>query len=333
MSVMEYVKIPYVEKPVSRILFGTAMAPFMEGGDGNELLDAVYGAGVNTFDTARNYKDAEISLGRWIEEKNMRDKVVILSKCGHPDELWGKRINEKEMRKDLEKSLACLRTDHIDIYLLHRDDPDVQAGEAVEVFNAMHEEGKIGAFGGSNWTHERIEEANEYAYKHNLIPFSVSSPNYGLADQKEDPWGGGCITISGPDHAAARKWYEENGMPVVAYSSLGRGLFSGKLKSAEAFEKASEVLDDAAMKGYGYPENFERLKRCEELAARKSATVPQIAMAYIFSRKMNTLAVVSTSSPARMRQNIDALHIRLSGEEMAYLDLRQEAVAVRGIQT
>lgn len=328
MSVMEYVKIPYVEKPVSRILFGTAMPPFMAGENGNELLDAIYGTGVNTFDTARIYKDAEISLGRWIEEKNMRDKIVILSKCGHPNELWEKRVNEKEMWKDLEKSLSCLRTDYIDIYLLHRDDFDTQPGEAVEVFNAMYAEGKIGAFGGSNWTHERIEAANEYAYKHNLIPFSVSSPNFGLADQKGDPWGGGCITISGPDHAAARKWYEENGMPVVAYSSLGRGLFSGKLKSAEAFADASGVLDDAAMKGYGYPENFERLKRCEELAARKNATVPQIAMAYIFSRKMNTLAVVSTSSETRMRQNIDALHIKLSGEEISYLDLETDAVTV-----
>ena len=86
-----------------------------------------------------------------------------------------------------------MRTDYIDIYLLHRDDPAVPASEIVEIFNAMHREGKIGAFGGSNWTHERIQEANAYAKDHGLIPFTVSSPNFGLADQIADPWGGGCF--------------------------------------------------------------------------------------------------------------------------------------------
>lgn len=209
MSGMKYGKIPYVEKPVSRILFGTAMPPFMMGGDGNELLDAVFAAGVTTFDTARNYMAAELSFGKWIEERGIRDKIVILSKCGHPSMFGRKRINEKEMRRDLKKSLDYLHTDFIDIYLLHRDDPEVGAGEIVEIFNAMHTEGKIGAFGGSNWTYERIAEANEYAYKKNLIPFSVSSPNYGLADQVADPWGGGCVSISGPVNEKARAWYVE----------------------------------------------------------------------------------------------------------------------------
>lgn len=75
------------------------------------------------------------------------------------------------------------RENYIDIYLLCRDDPNVDVAVPVEVLIAMHAEGKIGAFGGSNWTHQRIEEANEYAYRRGLIPFTVSSPNFGLADQ------------------------------------------------------------------------------------------------------------------------------------------------------
>lgn len=319
---MEYVKIPYVDKEVSRIFFGTAMPPFMMGGDGNDLLDAVYALGVNTFDMARNYMGAEMSVGRWLEEKNMRDKVVLLSKCGHPSMSGEKRVNEREIRKDFQQSSGELHTDYIDIYLLHRDDPEAAAGEIVEVFNAMHAEGKIGAFGGSNWTHQRIQEANEYAYKYNLIPFTVSSPNFGLANQVEDPWGGGCVTISGPANEEARAWYRETQMPVIAYSSLGRGLFSGKLKSSDQ-EQASRILDTAAMKGYGYPENFERLKRCEELAEAKGVSVPQIAMSWIFRQGLNTLAVVSTSNPERMRQNIEALEIGLSEDEVQYLDLKR----------
>lgn len=316
---MQYQKIPYVEKPVSRILFGTAMVPFSTGGDGNELLDAMYGLGINTFDAARNYGLAERSLGNWVESRGNRDKIVILSKCGHPSIFGRKRVNETEMRKDLRKSLSNLKIDYIDIYLLHRDDPEVEAGNVVEIFNALHAEGKIRAFGGSNWTHERIAAANEYAYKHNLIPFSVSSPNFGLASQMKDPWGGGCVTISGSENEKAREWYRENQMPVVAYSCLGHGFFSGKLKSKDQ-EYADQILDSAAMRGYGYPENFERLRRCEVLAEKKGVSVPQIAMAWLFRQNMNTFAIVSTSKPERMKQNIEALNMKLIKEEIQYLD-------------
>lgn len=323
MAEMKYVEIPYVDKKVSRILYGTAMPPFMMGGDGNDLLDAIYATGVNAFDTARNYLASEKSIGKWIEDRDMRDKIVLLTKCSHPSMFGRKRVNEKEIRKDFVKSSGYLNTDYFDIYLLHRDDPEVEVGEIVEVLNAMHEEGKIGAFGGSNWTHERIEQANEYAYKHSMIPFTVSSPNFSLADQIEDPWGGGCVTISGPSNKAARKWYEDNQMPVIAYSSLGRGLFSGRVKGTEP-EKASEILDDVAMKGYASPDNFERLRRCEILAEMKNCTVSQIAMAWVYNQKMNTFAVVSTSNPGRMQQNIDALSIELTDDEMMYLDLERE---------
>lgn len=293
---MKYVKIPYVNKMVSQIIFGTAMQPFMLGGDGNSLLNAAFDMGINTFDMARNYMAAEISVGRWLEDEGVRDKIVLISKCGHPSMFGKKRLNEKEIRKDFQKSSSYLHTDYIDIYLLHRDDPEVKVGEVVEILNAMHEEGKIGAFGGSNWTHVRIAEANEYAYKHNLIPFTVSSPNFGLADQVQDPWGVGCVTISGPKNENAREWYRRKQMPVIAYSSLGRGLFSGKVKSGES-EQASKILDATAMKGYGYPENFERLRRCEQLAEKKGVSVPQIALAWIFRQQINTFAVVSTTNP------------------------------------
>ena len=79
---MEYSEIKYVKNPVSRIFYGTASEPFMSGGDGTELFDAVYAMGINAFDTARVYQGAEKSLGSWIEKRGIRDKVVILSKCG-----------------------------------------------------------------------------------------------------------------------------------------------------------------------------------------------------------------------------------------------------------
>ena len=184
--------------------------------------------------------------------------------------------------------------------------------------DAMHEEGNIGAFGASNWTHTRIEEANEYAYKHNLIPFSVSSPNFCLARQIEDPWGGGCVNISGPENIEARAWYEKNQMPVIAYASLGRGFFSGRMKSVNA-DHAEDYLDSLAMKGYASPDNFERLRRCEILAEKHGVTVAQIAMSWIFSQPLNIFAIASMSKADRMKANREALLLQLSDEEIAYL--------------
>lgn len=322
---VQYAEIPYVGKKVSRIFYGTAAPPFLQGGDGGELLDAVLETGINTLDMARNYGKTENSVGRWLREKGRRDEVVLLSKCCHPTALWRKRVTGKAIREDFEKTTEALGTDYIDIYLLHRDDPERAVDDLVETFNAMHAEGKIGAFGGSNWSVRRIEEANEYAYAHGLIPFSVSSPNFGLADQVRDPWGGGCETISGPSHEKDREWYAKNQMPVIAYSSLGRGLFSGKLKSQDQENKrqVSKVLDEAARKGYASPENFERLRRSEILAERLGVSVPEIAMAWIFSQPLNTFAVVSSSKISRMEENIEASNLTLTEEMCAYLDLKR----------
>ena len=320
MSGMKYVKLPYVEKPVSKIMFGTAMSPFTGGGDGQTLLDDIYGLGVNAFDTARVYGQAERCLGEWIESRGIRDQIVILSKCAHPDSSWNKRVNRTQMYADLQKSFRELRTDFIDIYILHRDDPDVNVGESVEIFNEMHAKGYIGAFGGSNWSYQRIEQANEYAYKHDLIPFTVSSPNFGVAQQYGDIWGGGCETISGPEYKDARAWYAKQQTAIVAYSSLARGLFSGKIKSSD-YGRIRELVDEASMRSYVSEDNFERLRRCEELAEKKGCSVAQIAMAWIYAQDLNAFAVVSTSSAKRMQENIDALQIPLTERETAYIAL------------
>ena len=314
---MNYKSIPYVDKKVSEIIYGTAIPPYLDGEDGDDILEGIFSLGINTIDTARNYKLSEKSVGHWLESRGSRDDVVLLTKCGHP-EGGRKRVSEKDMREDFAVSSEYLHTGYFDIYLLHRDNPEVPAGTIVEIFNALHAEGKIGAFGGSNWTPERIDAANEYAYAHNLIPFSVSSPNFSLAHQAGDPWGWGTVTVTGDENREAREWYRKNRMPLVAYSSLARGLFSGRLKSTD-YPRAAELLDEPAMKGYGYPENFEKLRRCEELAAKKGCTVTQIALRWLYTQDMNVFAVVSTKNPERMKQNIAALDIELTQEEIDYL--------------
>ena len=305
--------------PVSSIFFGTAMPPVMTDGDGaGPLLDSVLAGGVNAFDCARSYGLAEKALGRWIRERGVRDQVIILSKCG--DIRDGRvEVNRRVIREQLAQSLDALGTDCVDLYLMHRDDPGTPVEEFIDTLNEARRQGMIRLFGVSNWTHERIAAANRYAAAKGLMGFSVSSPNYGLARQMRDLWGGGCVTLAGPENAAVRAWYRENQMPVIAYSSLGRGFFSGRFRAFD-YEKARTVLDPYAQRGYLYEENMARLARAEELARRYGVTVPEIAMRYVFGSGMNVFAVVSTASPERLNMNLRAAGQPLTSRDIAYLE-------------
>lgn len=333
---MEYGRIQYVDKLISRIVFGTATAKlfaafrsvygsapdFAERRQAAfDLLDMAYAHGINCFDCADHY--GEEPLGEWLEERGLHDKCVILDKCAHHN-AFRKRVTDFDVLYDAHNALAKLRAKHIDIYLLHRDDPSVSVRPLIDVFNRLHDEGKVGAFGVSNWTVERIEEANEYAAKCGLIPFTVNSPNFGLADQVNDPWGGGCVTISGPANKAVRLWHADHDIPVFAYSPLGRGFFSGKLTSA-CPEDAAQYMDEAGVQGYCDPANFRRLERCEQLAKEKNVSVPLIAMAYIFSQPgLNIFALTGSTRPENVQMNIDALSLKLTGAECAWLDLESD---------
>lgn len=326
---MNYKKIPYVDKEISPIVFGTATKILFDAIEtyrpdieqcrekAFSLLDTVFASGINCFDCSDHY--GEEILGEWIELRGIRDKTVIFSKCAHPNK-WRDRITDFDILYDMHNALAKLRTNYVDIYMLHRDDPSVPVGMIVDTMNRLHEEGKIGAFGGSNWSYQRIEAANEYAAKHNLIPFTVSSPNYGLAEQVDNPWVGQCETLSGPANKHAREWYKQNNIAVFAYSVLARGFFSGAFNSADP-EKAKSILDEAGIKGYYCQNNIERLRRCEILAAKKGVSVAQIALAWLFGQPLNTFLLTSPVNKEQIEQNIAAESISLTEEEKLWLDL------------
>lgn len=328
---MVYKKIPYVDKQISPIVFGTATKALFDAIDESrpdieecrqkafQLMDDVFAAGINCFDCSDHY--GEEILGEWIELRGIRDKVVIFSKCAHPNK-WRDRITDFDILYDIHNGLKKLRTDFIDIYMLHRDNPNVPVGMIVDTMNRLYDEGKIGAFGGSNWTYQRIEEANEYAAKHNLIPFTVSSPNFGLAEQVDNPWVGECTTLSGPQNAIARKWYKDNNIAVFAYSALARGFFSGAFKSDEP-EKAKEILDEAGIKGYFCDSNLERLRRAEILAKEKGVSVAQIALAWIFANPLETFLLTSPVNKQQISENVASENIKLTNEEFLWLDLQK----------
>jgi aryl-alcohol dehydrogenase-like predicted oxidoreductase len=321
---MLYGNVKGIEKPISRLVLGTMIINTRELDKSFALMDAALELGCTTLDTAHVY-GSENAIGRWLDERKNRDKVVILTKGAHPN-ADRKRVTTFDIASDMHDSMARLKTDYIDIYLLHRDDPDVPVGPIVECLNEHLQAGRINAFGGSNWRHERIQEANEYAEAHGLVPFTASSPNFSLAEQVDDPWGPGCVGLGGPKEVKAREWYQKTQMPVFAYSSLGRGFFSGRINRENFAElKEKGVIDGACLRAYCHEVNFKRLDRVQILAKEKGMTVPQIATAYIMNQPINAFALIGAASREEFQANVEASKLKLTIEEIEWLDLRRES--------
>lgn len=316
---MRFGQIPGIAKPVSRLVQGTVMISGADPEREFALLDAVYALGCTTFDTAHVYGNGanERAFGRWVRERGLRDEVVILAKGAHHN-VDRRRVTPFDISADLHDTLARFQLDSVDLYVLHRDDPAVPVGPIVEALHAHKEAGRIGAYGGSNWSHERIAAANDYAAAHGLTQFAVSSPNLSLAVQVQPPWEG-CVSISGPAGADARAFYARAGIPVFAWSSLAGGFFSGRF-TRDNLASFSEYLDVLAVKSYAAPDNFGRLDRAGELARRKGVSVPQIALAYVMALPLTVFALVGCQTAAEFRANADALNLTLDADEVIWLE-------------
>jgi len=164
---VKYGQIAGIDKPVSRLIQGALVAAGRGEDKAFQLLDAVYEQGCNAFDTAVIYGQTDRILGKWVRERGIRDKVVLLAKGAHHN-ADRRRVTPFDIASDMHDTLARMQLPFVDLYVLHRDDPNVPVGPIVEALNEHVAAGRIKAFGGSNWTHKRIREANEYAAKHGL---------------------------------------------------------------------------------------------------------------------------------------------------------------------
>ena len=323
---MRYGEIPGLNKPVARVVQGTTMI----GSDLDEaksfaLLDQVFEMDCNALDTAHVYSNgnSERITGRWMQARGLRDKIVIITKgAAHSEDR--RRMTPFDITSDLHDSLARLKTDYIDLYLLHRDDPGAPCEPIIDLLNEHRQAGRFRVFGASNWSHQRIEAANAYARANGLEPFVASSPQFSLADSLDEPWPL-CFTISGPREAAAREWYAQTQMPLLAWAPLASGFFSGRFRRDNLHTFGEREWDRVCVRAYASEANFQRLDRAGILAAEKGLTAAQVALAYVMNHPLNLFAVVGPSSGERFRLNVEACEVQLTLQEMAWLDLSSDS--------
>jgi aryl-alcohol dehydrogenase-like predicted oxidoreductase len=276
-------------RDVSRLVLGTMLL----SESGVDVLDEYVSLGGNAIDTARVYGDGEAErvLGAWLEQRpGMRERLVIVSKGAHPrgDR---KRVSPEEIERDLRTSVELLGGP-VDVYLLHRDDPQVPVGTIVESLEALREAGLLKAYGTSNWTTRRIDEANAWAAANGLAGFCMSSQHLSLAVQNEEQW---------PDTRSANDpdmhvWHQRTRMPLLAWSVQARGYFFGR--------SGPEVL-----RVYDNPVNRERRRRAEEAGERLGRTTAQMALAWVLHQPFPVYACFGARDAAQVREAFGALEV------------------------
>ena len=321
---MIYGEIQGLSRPLPRIIFGTL--PLVNSDETTfTFLDSITEMGCYALDTAHAYGDgaSERVIGNWMEARDNRGDIVVIGKGAHPANDRN-RVDPESIKQDLQESLCRLKTDYVDLYLLHRDDPAVPVGPIIEVLNDLKNEGKIVLFGASNWSHKRLEEAREYAEKNGLFTFSVASNQYSLAVQHEDPFPG-TLSINSSSDNSEWEWYKETQYPLLAWSSLARGFFSGRF-TRDNLADFTDPQSLISIRCYAREDNFVRLDRARQLAEEKATTVPQIALAYIFQQPLNCFAITGALNTAQFKENTAALEIGLTKEEVVWLDLKSDSL-------
>lgn len=259
------------------------------------IMDLYTQNGGNVIDTARLYTNgiSESYVGEFIS--GIRDNLYISTKCAHPplSDMSHNRLNEIDIEYDIDTSLKTIGIDYIDIVWLHRDDLSVSVEPIIDIMNKMVKKGKIRYFGASNWTYQRIDEANKYADKTNQSGFIASQPLYNMATRTK-VWDSTLVCLEGEEKAK----YDKSHFPVFAFSSQAKGFFE-KYSQGTLSEKAKErYLNDNTLKTY------ERIKK---FAQESGNTISYSALSMLI--KQSNFDVFPIIGPSNVEQLKSTLNI------------------------
>lgn len=299
--------LPGMTKPMSRLVIG-GMAAMSVGGQ--TVLDEYFEQGGNTFDTAYIYYGGggDRALGHWVTSRGVRNDIVLLAKGAHTPNCTPQAISD-----ELAKSLEGLQTDYTDLYIMHRDNPEVPVGEFITVLNEHLQAGRIQAIGCSNWTIERMVEANAYAAKHGLVGFGILNNQLSLARMLDPIWSD-CLSCS---DAQSRSWLTENQFPVMSWSSQARGFFT---PHAHPDKRTNEEL----VRCWYSDDNFARKERAATLARERGVEEINIALAYVLAQPFPVWSLIGPATRSEVRSCFSTLDITLTPDEVRWLNLEQD---------
>lgn len=274
------------------------------------VLDAFYEAGGRMIDSAEGYSswvpgnkggESEALIGEWMESRGVRKDMLIGTKTGMggtPGALQPEKVNAA-----LDASLERLRTDYIDLYYAHRDDPETPLDEVVSVYDAALKSGKARELGASNYTTERLRDVFATADRLGAATYSVLQPKYNLVWREEY-------------EGELQDLCVERGVAVLPYYGLASGFLTGKFRKAADWEGSSRAF---ALNEFAENGGWTILKAMDEVARDTGATHAQIALAWLSAQPGIAAPIASATSPAQLSDLAGAAALRLEPDHLARL--------------
>jgi aryl-alcohol dehydrogenase-like predicted oxidoreductase len=284
------------------------MSAFYGDRDDEESIRTIHRAldlGVTFLDTSDMYgpHTNEELVGRAIAGR--RDEVQLATKFGivlDPDDPSKRGVNGRPeyVREACEGSLRRLGTDHIDLYYQHRVDPDTPIEETVGAMKELVDAGKVRYLGLSEAAPDTLRRACS------VHPISALQTEYSLWSREPEE--------------EILPTCRELGVGFVAYSPLGRGFLTGAIRSPEDFEEDDYRRRTPRFQGENFQKNLDLVAQIEELARKKGCTPAQLALAWVLAQGDDIVPIPGTKKVKRLEENVGALEVRLTEEELREID-------------
>ncbi|MDO8900080.1 MAG: aldo/keto reductase [Phenylobacterium sp.] len=276
------------------------------------ILDAFVDAGFNAVDTADVYSRwspagagaSETVIGNWLAQGGRRDRIVLATKVGSEMGEGMKGLSAAYIEQAVEASLKRLKTDVIDLYQSHRDDPNTPQDETAEAYARLIKAGKVRAVGSSNFSAERLKSAVEAAAGVGAPRYESEQPLYNLYDR------------AGFEGALQQLCLDEE-IGVIPFYGLASGFLTGKYRTEADLGKSPR---GGGAKKYMTPRGMQILGALDEVAGGHGATPAQVALAWVMAQPGLTATIASATSVAQLQELMGAAELSLSAEDLKALD-------------
>jgi len=266
--------------------------------------------GINFFDTADAYSNgvSEEVTGRALRDFARRDEVVLATKVYFPT---GDRPNQgglsrKHIFHAIDASLRRLGTDYVDLYQIHRWDKDTPIEETLEALHDVVKAGKARYLGASSMSAWQFAKALCVADQRGWTRFASMQNHYNLVYREEE--------------REMLPLCRAEGVGVIPWSPLARGFLAGNRTAEKGGETERARTDAFAHQMYYQPADFEVAGRCVEVARRRGVSSAQVALAWLLGRPGVTAPIIGASKPHHLEEAFGALAIKLSDEEVRFLE-------------